>query len=55
MLVTSLLLFRLIQESVITTNTHYQAVKKMYIYRVLMNSELHNMGLAPYDFDPEHR
>jgi hypothetical protein len=25
----------------------------MYTYRVLTNKDLDNMGLVPYDFDPE--
>ena len=35
-------------------NTHYQPIKKRYIYRVLMNTESENMSLIPYIFHPEY-
>jgi sensor c-di-GMP phosphodiesterase-like protein len=45
---TSLLLFRLIQALPrYEYNVHYQPIKKMYIYSVLMNKEADNMGLVP--------
>jgi hypothetical protein len=45
---TSLLLFRLIQASLsYEHNVHYQPIKKMYIYPVLLNKEADNMGLVP--------
>lgn len=48
----SLHLFRVIQASVINT-THYQQIKKMCIYEVLMNRKSEKMGLVPYNFDPK--
>ena len=35
-------------------NRYYQPIKKRFIYIVLMNRESDNMGLVPYNFDPEY-
>jgi len=47
MLVTTRLLFQLIQVSIIYT-IHIIHAKKMYIYWVLIDRESDNMALGPY-------
>jgi predicted O-linked N-acetylglucosamine transferase (SPINDLY family) len=52
--VTSHRLFRESQASVISTMHMLSTNHENVIYRVLMNMESYNMGLLPYNFDPEY-